>query len=219
MKKRIAIISSVIIIFLALIVAAIPLLARVALCKHYFINTIEEYNPANSSVELCSYLTVRDESNYTASSVLFVDQIKYEESYYLYDYNYIFDVYKETVLLSLKYNNENYLIAYENIINQKGFSKEISFDYYSFSIYLNETELIVDKPSHFTKYSNTDTKKYINWINLVGFSNSKSQIVFLGFYYEKTSGSFITGYSYSYYSFDTWNAFLDKEFSFFEWDK
>ena len=199
---------------------------------HIIHEGIEQYGTADSSLGLCTYLTVREGEENTPGNyqTLFVNKYKYKDAFYRYEEYYFNGYCKETVVLALTYEEEDYKAALIDVKSQPGFSNDISFEYGNYEFYLNSTEKIAgEKKAHqhgrenyineyvFTDYKVNGDEPYLHWINLVGYSTSKKTLAFVGFYYEKKWRSGFWKYDKSYYSFEGWNKLFETEFSFFEW--
>lgn len=214
MKKKRMLLS--ILIALSIIVTfvlTLPFLVRLLMLGSGVEYGIESYSPADSSVGICDYLTVRAGSKEPSS---FINKYAWKDAYYRYEYNYTYTAQKETVLLAFSYSDNLYSVAVDDINSQDGFSKEICFDYYDFSFYLNNTESQLTNKSggnQQTDYILTGDAPYIKWINLVAFSKNKNIILFLGFYYTEFNDFF--GRETGHYEFNDWDSFLDENFSFY----
>ena len=198
---------------------------------HFVKEGINNYSPTTSSVGLCKYLTLR-EKDYTDQkhgTIAFKEQYKYEKALYRFEYNYSTHEQKETVLLIFTYSKEVYSEVTKSIISEPGFSDEISFKYGDFTFYLNKTEKLAaienaKKDGHpesaesrtMTDYCFKDGESYLHWIQLVGYSDSRQEIAFIGFYYARFKGFFVQ--EAGYYCFLGWDEFFYSEFSFYDWN-
>lgn len=213
MKKRLTVlfITLSVILSTAGLVLLLPQIFSVLMISHYEKSGIEKYNPADSSIELVVFLTLRDESKADKSSS-FINKFKMEDGFYRYvdDTGYIVSC--ETAILAIKYNEANYNLALADIESQEGFSNKIMFLFGDFSFFLNISETYGR-----TDYCIEGEDKYIHWINLVGYSNLRKELVFIGFYYVEYHGFFKN--KEQYYRFYDWDSLFNEQLNYYSWKK
>lgn len=186
--------------------------------EQFTISGIKKYSPTNSSVSLCAYLTVRNENKVMIGKGyeinFFCNKYPYKEAFYRCEKKHKKYTIHETVVMALTYDDSNYSNAYEDITSQDGFSDEITFNYKSFSFFLNRTEYLTDPNNCLTNYCFSCNNPYIEWINLVGFDQENKTIVFVGFYHCEYSGFNLE--IEHYYVFVDWDTFFSENFSYYE---
>lgn len=180
------------------------------------IRGIERYSSTNSDVELCRYLTVRDEQEFGSDykKNYFYNKYPYEEAFYQCVKTTKKYTTHETVVMALSYDNNNYQSAYLDVTSQKGFSEKITFDYKSFSFFLNNTERLLKQDRCNTDYCLDGNAPYIEWINLVGFNEETKTIAFVGFYHCEQSG-----YSLEIdtpYPFNNWEILFSENYVYYD---
>ena len=180
------------------------------------IRGIERYSSTNSDFDLCCYLTVRDEQEHGSDykKNYFYNKYPYEEAFYQCVKTTKKYTTHETVVMALSYDNNNYQSAYSDITSQKGFSKDITFDYKSFSFFLNNTERLLKQDRYNTDYCLDGIAPYIKWINLVGFNEETKTIAFVGFYHCEQSG-----YSLEIrtpYPFNNWEILFSENYAYYD---
>ena len=193
------------------IIAALPTINLHLLDCHIIREGIDKYHDALSSVGLCSYLTVRDERKKTKEEY-FTNKFQYMDSFFKFEETYNGGYEHEVVIMHLTYDALTFSDVLNDIKNQPGFSEEISFQYKNYSFFLNQTEKLVGHI--YTDFDISSSTPYLNWINLVGFSNDDNCIVFIGFYHIKQWRSGFWKYDEEYYSFEGWVKFIEKEFPY-----
>ena len=198
------------------IIAALPTINLHISDGHIVRNNINDYHTALSSVSLCRYLNVRDESKKTKDEY-FVN--KYQcidaKSYFRFEGTYNGGYEHETVIMCLTYDALLFNNILDDIKKQPGFSEEINFVYKNITFYLNQTDKITDGAYAYTNYDISSTKSpYLHWINLVGFLEDNNCIIFIGFYHLKQWRSGFWKYDEEYYPFEGWDEFFKKEFSY-----
>lgn len=185
----------------------------------YTIDGIQNYMPQNSDVELTWYLTLRDEDKVLVGHPnnkkdFFCNKYSYSEAFYRCEKKHKNYTIHETVVMALTYDNTNYENACEDITSQKGFSDEITFNYKSFSFFLNDTERLLNSDNHHTIFCLSCNDPYIGWINLVGYDDDSRTIVFVGFYHCEHNGAKLE--KKHYYDFVDWETFFSENFSYYE---
>lgn len=223
MKKRTALI-----LFASIAVASVSLVCAwpsiyLHLADIHIVDEgVENYHPALSSTGLCAYLTVRDGRAQARSGqdIPFVDDYAWSKAFFRYEELTYGGLCHETALLALSYDDGNYAKAFGDVSSQPGFSTEISFSYGVVEFRLNDTERILSESSNsyvYTNYELTGDAPYLNWINLVGWSEAHKTIYFVGFHHAVERRAGFWKIEKSYYPFTGWGVLLEEEFSFFDW--
>ena len=219
-KKALIILSSVAALLLALVCAWPVIYLHIADC-HIVNYGIDDYSPVDSSTSLCKYLTLRKEEPQVDRSRYFVNRYPWLDAFYRYEEKTFGGTYHETVLLALSYNESNYSKVFEDISSQPGFSPALSFDYGDLHFRLNDAEKLDGEGNGYIVQTNFKTEgadPYLGWINLVGWSESRHVIIYLGFVHaaERWTGFWEIGRSY--YPFQGWDKLFEEEFSFYDWN-
>ena len=189
---------------------------------HFVRDGTEDYHPALSSRSLCTYLTVRDESDRQDPDTPFLSKFAWSEGFFHYEEISDGGLYHETALLALTYGSNEYFKAFEEISSRPGFSPKISFSYNGYEFRLNDTERLIQeaKGAHvMTDYGLVGEVPYLHWINLVGWSDAREELVFIGFFHAQERRVSLWGFETTYYPFEGWENLLKKEFSFYSWEK
>ena len=232
-KKRIIVpfLSLGIFLLVFAFVAAVPSIQLHFMDGHYIHEGIDKYNYALSSVGLCNYLTLRENdcTDPKKGKVSFAEEYPYSSAFFRFEEDYKGGFAKETVVLSLYYEEKtSYSDAIKDISTKPGFSSEIEFAYGDYIFKLNKTEELSAiehanaeglpesaKSRTMTDYLLNSDNPYIHWIQLVGCSEPRQEIVFIGFYYLKQWRNGFWSFDESYYSFSGWDVLLQDEFSFY----
>ena len=171
---------------------------------------ISNYDPADSSMSLCNYLTVRDDGNTRFDETLFVDKYKWNGAYYKYvcDNNHNKSN-QEYVLLVLKYASDEYSLAKDDVLGQEGYCIDaFSFYYKTYLFCLNNTDACLNHPP-FTEYEILEDKIRIRWINLVGYSDKLDSLAFIGLYCHQYGETTDT-----YYMCNSWDKMFEDYFDY-----
>lgn len=220
MKKRVLIIVSLALISTFALICAWPSIYLHLFDAYIVIDGIERFHPARSSTGICSYLTVREELNQGYSYVFFINKYPWSKSFFHYEDNAHGGFYHEVALLSLTYDPDHYSQAFEDVSSQPGFSDKIAFRYGSIDFRLNDTERIENERTNsivHTNYELNGEAPYLDWINLVGWSESKNTLIFLGFNHTVERRTGFWQFEKTFYPFEGWDNLLEKEFSFYDW--
>lgn len=148
--------------------------------------------------------------------IFFLEKYSYIEAFYVHSCKGGYGFNNETITMVVSYDLKMYNEALQNVKSQKGYSTSVDFLIGDFLFNLNETERIYKKQSNKeskTRFLLTTDSAYIEWINLVGYSNKNKQIAFVGFshyvYFLNESNG---------YSFRGWESFFEDLFSCFDWE-
>ena len=202
------------------LVCAFPSISLHLMDAHILSTDISEYNPCISSMSLCRYFSVREEDTIHASA-WFPDQYQRKGAFFRYEEYYNGGYEHETAILALSYENGVYSSAFEDISNQPGFSDEIVFNYGDFEFRLNDAERICNKSQGInhclTDFRLVGDSLYLHWINLVGWSASRREIAFVGFYHVQKWRSGFWSFEETYYPFVSWNALFENELPYYNW--
>lgn len=218
-KRNLLIGLSINVVAVLALVLAWPSISLHIMDGHFLREGIEKYNPAVSSVSLCKALTARYEDD-RHDRVLFVDQFHYEDSFFRFEEFYDGGYAHETVVLALRYSKPMFEEAYGDVRSQSGFLPETVFCYGDFEFHLNEAYTLYNRERGFndgSDYLLSGNSPYLHWINIIGISNSRCELAFVGFYHVLQWRSGLWTFDESYYPFAGWSNLFEKEFSFFDW--
>ena len=186
---------------------------------HFLHTGIDKYSPSLSSISLCRYLTVREEDE-TYGTTLFVDRFQRSDAFFRHEETYEGGRGHEIAILVLSYEKSIYPSAFGDVSSQQGFSDEISFTYGDFEFRLNDSERMIQKQRNYafqTDFELTDPDAYLHWINLVGWSDSRFQLAFIGFFHVLEVRSGFWNFEETFYSFNGWDSLFKQELSYFDW--
>lgn len=172
---------------------------------------LDEFQPAISSLGLAEKVTF-DLTKDNLDTIL--NRYEYESGYFRFYYHYDWKdngLAHEDLLLSITYSEE----MFENVLNEiqksSGFKEDFSWNYYSYSCFLNTTiDLGVEEKFKHTIITIQDSYIEIGWVNFVAISNSLRTICFAGLVHKYDDG---TGYR-----FKEWSELFENVFCFYGWD-
>lgn len=172
---------------------------------------LDEFRPAISSLALGEKVTF-DLTKDNRDTIL--NRYEYESGFFRFYYHYDWKdngLAHEDLLLSITYSDETFESVLNEIHKSPGFREDFSWNYYSYTCFLNTTiDLGVEEKYKHTKLNIQDTYIEIEWINFVAISNNLHTICFAGLVHKYDDD---TGYR-----FKDWSELFENIFGFYSWN-
>ena len=163
---------------------------------------IENFDPADSSVSLCTELLPSDD---------FLEVFTYiDGDYYYIDKSGFLDLRDEQAIMYLIYEKEIYESAKEFTYQNLYFSKNSKYSYNGYEFMVNNWRKLEGRDPNLV---NNDIDPY--HFKMVAFNDKKNTIIFLGFYMPM---DLVTEEIEQFLTFEDMGAFLKEYFSFYDFD-